>query len=329
MNKTGKKIAVMGSGAWGTALAVLSHNLGHNVALYGRNPETVEKINNHHINPYYLPDVVLPSGFSATTDAAYALASADFVLAVIPAQVFASALNSFARFIPEKAPIILCAKGIEQKTGRFMSDIVSDILPNHKIATLSGPSFAEDVARGLPTAVTIAAKNIELSKEIAHLFSGPVFRCYASDDIVGVEIGGSLKNVLAIAAGAAAGRGLGASAQAALVTRGFAELRRIGKAMDAKAETMTGLSVLGDLILTCSSTKSRNFSYGFALGQERSTDGLKLAEGVATAPGAAELCRRKNIVAPVIDAVAALLDRRITIDEAVTTLITRPLKSED
>ncbi len=329
MTKTSKKIAVMGSGAWGTALAVLSHNLGHNVSLYGRNPETVEKINTQHINPYYLPDVVLPSRISATTDAGSALSSADLVLAVIPAQVFASALTGFARFIPEKTPVVLCAKGIEQKTGRFMSDIVENILPDHSLAVLSGPSFAEDVARGLPTAVTIAAKNIDLSREIANVFSGPVFRCYASDDIMGVEIGGSLKNVLAIAAGAAAGRGLGASAQAALVTRGFAELRRIGKVMGAKAETMTGLSVLGDLILTCSSSKSRNFSYGFALGQGKSTDGLKLAEGVATAPGAADLCKRKNIVAPVIDAVADLLDRRITIDEAVTALITRPLKSED
>lgn len=329
MNDKPKKIAVMGSGAWGTALAVLAHMLGHEVTLYGRNVDTIRSINEKHINPLYLPDIVLPDQILATTSAPKALAAADLVLAVIPSQVLASALTEFAAAIPPNAPIVLCAKGIEQKTGRFMSNIVEDIAPNHAVATLSGPSFADDVARGLPTAVTIAAKNIKLAHAIANMLSGPSFRCYSSSDLIGVELGGALKNVLALAAGAACGRGLGASAQAALITRGFAELRRIGKAMGAKAETMSGLSVLGDLILTCSSPQSRNFSYGFALGSGRSTDGLKLAEGVATAPIAAKLCHDKNIVAPIIDAISRLLDRRITIDQAITALISRPLKSED
>lgn len=329
MNRKTKKIAVMGSGAWGTALAAMARILGHEVKLYGRNDDIIRSINDEHVNSRYLPGIVLPDTILATTKAQQALEHVDLVLAVIPAQAFASALAQFAAFIPQNAPIVLCAKGIERQSGRFMSNIVEDILPNHALATLSGPSFAEDVARGLPTAVTIAAKDIRLAHDIANMLSGASFRCYSSSDLIGVELGGALKNVLALAAGAACGRGLGASAQAALITRGFAELRRIGKAMGAKAETMTGLSVLGDLILTCSSPQSRNFSYGFAVGSGQSTEGLKLAEGVATAPIAAKLCRDKNIVAPIIDAVACLLDRRITIDQAVKALITRPLKSED
>ncbi|MHC5306009.1 NAD(P)H-dependent glycerol-3-phosphate dehydrogenase [Bartonella sp. LJL80] len=324
-----KKIAVMGSGAWGTALAAMARRLGHNVALYGRDVATIDGINNQHINARYLPGITLPDDIRATTDPAKALADADLVLGVIPAQSFGSALAEFSAFIPRNAPLILCAKGIERETGRFMSDVAEDLLPHHDIAALSGPSFADDVARGLPTAVTIAARNLDLAHDLAALLSGPVFRCYSSDDLIGVEIGGALKNVLALAAGAASGRGLGASAQAALVTRGFAELRRVGQAMGAKAETMTGLSVLGDLILTCSSPQSRNFSYGSALGAGKPTQGLKLAEGVATAPIAAKLCHDKNIDAPIIEAVAALLDRRLTIDHAVTALITRPLKPED
>lgn len=329
MSKVAKKIAIMGSGAWGTALAAMVSTLGHETRLYGRDSEIIRAINETHINSRYLPDIALPHNIVATTDDRQALDCADLVLAVIPAQAFAAALATFATLVPQKAPIVLCAKGIERQTGRFMSDIVEDILPGHAVASLSGPSFAEDVARGLPTAVTVAAKNIKLAHNIANMLSGRSFRCYSSSDLIGVELGGALKNVLALAAGAACGRGLGASAQAALITRGFAELRRIGKAMGAKPETMTGLSVLGDLILTCSSPQSRNFSYGFAVGRGQSTDGLKLAEGVATAPIAAKLCHDKNIPAPIIDAVTCLLDRRITIDQAVTALITRPLKSED
>lgn len=324
-----RKIAVMGSGAWGTALSVMSCQLGHDVTLFGRNQNIIDAINNHHTNEQYLPDIVLPKDIKATTNPAQALDNADLVLCVIPAQSFSAVLSDFASYIPKNAPLVLCAKGIEQKTGRFMSDIAEDILPNHAIAALSGPSFAQDVARGLPTAVTIAARNLGLAHQISKILSGTVFRCYSSDDLMGVELGGALKNVLALAAGAANGRGLGASAQAALVTRGFAELRRIGKAMGAKTETMSGLSVLGDLILTCSSPQSRNFSYGFAMGASKPTTGLKLAEGVATAPIAAQLFHQKKIDAPIIDAVAHLLDGSLTIDQAVTALITRPLKSED
>lgn len=327
MTKT--KIAVLGSGAWGSALSAMAIGLGHEVVLYGRDEKTIHAINTNHENKYYLPNIPLPKNLVATMDPQLALAHTDLVLAVIPAQALNDALIDFAQFIPPSATLILCAKGIERKTGRFMSDVAETILPHHNIAALSGPSFAEDVARALPTAVTIASKNIELSHHISSILSGPVFRCYASDDLIGVELGGALKNVLALAVGAASGRGLGASAQAALVTRGFAELRRIGKSFHAKPETMSGLSVLGDLILTCSSSQSRNFSYGFAMGARQDTQGLKLAEGVATAQIAAQICRDKNIDAPIFQAINALLENKITIDDAVSTLINRPLKLED
>lgn len=324
-----KKIAVLGAGAWGTALSVMAIGLGHEVMIYGRDRETVDAINQRHINPHYLPEILLPPALFATTDAAVALKGADIVLAVIPAQAFSHALKDLASFVPQSVPVILCAKGIEQDSGRFMSDVVHDFLPNNPLAALSGPSFAEDVARGLPTAVTLASEDINLSHELSHVLSGPRFRCYSSDDLMGVEIGGALKNVLALAAGAAYGRGLGASAQAALVTRGFAELRRIGIALGGKRETMSGLSVLGDLMLTCSSPQSRNFSYGVALGSGKSTQGLRLAEGVATAPIAAKICDEHNIPAPIIHTIVALLDGKIHIDEAVNSLISRPLKNED
>ncbi|EJF91548.1 NAD(P)H-dependent glycerol-3-phosphate dehydrogenase [Bartonella tamiae] len=327
--KQTKNIAIMGCGAWGTALAAMACRLGHRVKLYGRDKKVVDSINHYHHNPYYLPDISIPENIIATDNIEQALEKPDYILLVIPAQNIRAALTQFIAMIPQNTPIILCAKGIEQKTGKFMSEIGEDILPNHQIAALSGPSFAEDVAKGLPTAVTIAAKNIELAHNIAHTLSGPVFRCYSSSDLIGVEVGGALKNVLALAAGAASGRGLGASAQAALITRGFAELRRIAQAMGAKSETITGLSVLGDLILTCSSNQSRNFSYGFALGAGQSTNGLRLAEGVSTAPVAAQLCADKNIDAPIIHVVSRLLDRRISLVDAIHSLLTRPLKSED
>jgi glycerol-3-phosphate dehydrogenase (NAD(P)+) len=210
-----------------------------------------------------------------------------------------------------------------------MSDLVAKILSDQTLGALSGPSFATDVARGLPTAVTVAARNQATADRIALMLSGPTFRCYSTDDLTGVEIGGALKNVLAIAAGAAIGRGFGASAQAALVTRGFVELRRVGQALGARPETIMGLSGLGDLMLTCSTPQSRNYSYGLALGRGEDLTGRPLAEGVATAGIAAELAARHGIEAPIIAAVAQILARHITIDEAMEALLSRPLKNED
>lgn len=323
------KIAILGGGAWGTALAAMACNSGHDTWLYARDDETVEAINRTHRNPHYLGEIALPDAIHASTDAAAVVGHADAVLAVIPAQAMRTGLSELSDLIPQGAPVVLCAKGIERSTGRLMSEVVAEVLPHHRIAALSGPSFATDVARGLPTAVTVACEDAAAADRLAALLSGPAFRCYSTTDLKGVEIGGALKNVLAIAAGAAIGRGFGASAQAALVTRGFAELRRIGQAMGARPETIMGLSGLGDLMLTCSSSQSRNYSYGLALGRGEYLTNRPLAEGVATAPIAAELCRKHAISAPIIDATGALLDGKITIDEAVTALLNRPLKTED
>ncbi|PQA74106.1 NAD(P)H-dependent glycerol-3-phosphate dehydrogenase [Brucella oryzae] len=323
------KIAILGGGAWGTALAAMASTSGHDTWLYARDDETVEAINRTHRNPRYLGEIALSPAIHASTDAAAVVEHANAVLAVIPAQAMRAGLSELSGLIPQGAPMVLCAKGIERSTGRLMSEVVAEVLPNHRIAALSGPSFATDVARGLPTAVTVACEDAATADQLAALLSGPAFRCYSTTDLKGVEIGGALKNVLAIAAGAAVGRGFGASAQAALVTRGFAELRRIGQAMGARPETIMGLSGLGDLMLTCSSSQSRNYSYGLALGRGEDLTNRPLAEGVATAPIAAELCRKHAISAPIIDATGALLDGIITIDEAVTALLNRPLKTED
>jgi glycerol-3-phosphate dehydrogenase (NAD(P)+) len=230
--------------------------------------------------------------------------------------------------VPPGVPLVLCAKGIEHETGLLLSQIAGDVLPDNPVAALSGPSFAADLARGLPTAVVIAAQDAELAASLAQSFSTERFRCYSTGDLVGVEIGGALKNVFAIAAGAVTGAGLGASAQAAMVTRGFVELRRIAQAFGAEPETVMGLSGLGDLLLTCSSAQSRNFAYGLALGRGESLSGRPLAEGVATAGIAAKIARERDIDAPIISAVAAILAGRITINEAVSALMTRPLRAE-
>ena len=254
------RIAVLGGGAWGTALAATMLRAGNDVVLWARDKDVVNALNERRENPVYLPGIVLDSGLRATADPAEALSGTEIALAAVPAQAMAETLGRLRSVIPARAPLVLCAKGIERGTGRLLSQVAAEALPGHPIAALSGPSFATDVARGLPTAVTVAAPDAALAADLAATFSSPAFRCYSTDDLVGVEVGGALKNVLAIAAGAIAGAGLGASAQAAMVTRGFVELRRIGAAFGARPETLMGLSGLGDLILTCSSSQSRNFA---------------------------------------------------------------------
>jgi glycerol-3-phosphate dehydrogenase (NAD(P)+) len=322
------RIATLGGGAWGTALASLAANNGHESMIYVRDPLIAAAINQRNENPRYLPGIGLHPGLRASTDPASVLAGATVVLAAIPAQAMRRALAEVAPLVPDGVPVVLCAKGIEQSTGRFMAEVAGDCLPGTPLAVLSGPSFATDVAAGLPTAVTLAAADPALAERLAHRLSGPAFRCYSTSDVIGVEVGGALKNVLAIAAGAAAGKGLGASAEAALITRGFVELRRVAQTLGAEPETVMGLSGLGDLMLTCSSPQSRNFSYGLAIGRGEALDHRPLAEGVATAPIAAALCEKRAINAPIIHAVADILAGRMTIAEAVRHLLDRPLKSE-
>jgi glycerol-3-phosphate dehydrogenase (NAD(P)+) len=321
------RVAVLGGGAWGTALAMQMRRAGHGVRLWARDAAMVEAIGRGE-NPRYLPGVEIDAGIEATTDSAEALAAADCVLAVIPAQVLRNVLGAVSRDVPQSVPLVLCAKGIEHETGLLLSGIAGEFLPGNPVAVLSGPSFAADLARGLPTAVVIAAKDEALAASLAQSFSTERFRCYSTGDLVGVEIGGALKNVFAIAAGAVTGAGLGASAQAAMVTRGFVELRRIAQAFGAEPETVMGLSGLGDLLLSCASAQSRNFAYGLALGRGESLEGRPLAEGVATAGIAAKIARERDIEAPIISAVAAILAGKITINEAVSALMTRPLRAE-
>jgi glycerol-3-phosphate dehydrogenase (NAD(P)+) len=320
-------VAVLGGGAWGTALAMQMRRAGNDVRLWARDADMIAAIGRGE-NPRYLPGVKVDAGIRATTDSAEALDGAGCVLAVTPAQALRNVLEIVGPNVPSGVPLVLCAKGIEHETGLLLSQIASDLLPGNPVAALSGPSFATDLAKGLPTAVVIAAQEEALAASLAQSFSTERFRCYSTGDLVGVEIGGALKNVFAIAAGAVTGAGLGASAQAAMVTRGFVELRRIAQAFGAEPETVMGLSGLGDLLLSCASAQSRNFAYGLALGRGESLEGRPLAEGVATAGIAARIARERRIDAPIISAVAAILAGKITINEAVSALMSRPLRTE-
>lgn len=321
-------LAVIGAGAWGTALALAAARAGQNVRLWARDGAQVQAMRETGGNAKALPAVPLGSAILPTADLSEALSDAEAVLLVVPAQTLRQVLPQLAPHLAPRIPLVLCAKGIERDTGLLPSDIARETTANPLLA-LSGPSFAADVGRGLPTAVVVGAQDEALAGEIARFMSSGSFRCYSSGDLRGVEAGGALKNVFALAAGAAAGAGLGASAQAALVTRGFVELRRLATRLGASPETIMGLSGLGDLLLTCSSAQSRNFAYGLALGRGDSREGLKLAEGVPTAGIAARLAAQHGIEAPIINAVTEILAGRLTIGDAVEALMTRPLKSED
>jgi glycerol-3-phosphate dehydrogenase (NAD(P)+) len=277
----------------------------------------------------YLPGVTLGAEIVVTADMTKA-AKADAILLAVPAQSLRSVAAAIKPHLRVDTPVIACAKGIERGTSKFMTEVIAEAVPAAVPAILSGPSFAADVARGLPTAVTLAAQNEGIAAALARALGSPTFRLYHSTDIRGVELGGAAKNVLAIAAGIVVGRGLGASAQAALTTRGFAELSRFGRALGARPETLTGLSGLGDLILTCSSPQSRNFSLGIALGQGKSAalHGGKLAEGVATAPVLVEMAKEKNVEMPIAAAVAGVLDNALSIDHAIESLLMRPVGLE-
>jgi len=319
-------IAVLGAGAWGSALANLAAQAGHSVTLWARDPAKAAAIQQGRENPR-LPGASLHERIEVTGSFADA-ASADAILLVVPAQALRSVASKLNKL--DGTPVIACAKGIERGSLKFMTEVIAEAAPSAAPAILSGPSFAADVARGLPTAVTLAARDEATASTLARALGSPTFRLYHSTDMRGVEIGGAAKNVLAIAAGIVVGRGLGASAAAALTTRGFAELSRLGQALGARPETLTGLAGLGDLILTCSSPQSRNFSLGIALGQGRpeALRGDKLAEGAATAPALVELAKQMNIDMPIAAAVAAVLDERLSVDQATESLLTRPLRAE-
>jgi glycerol-3-phosphate dehydrogenase (NAD(P)+) len=326
-----KTIAVVGAGAWGTALAQTLSLAGRDVLMWAREAEVVDDINRNHANTLFLPDVSLASSLTATADLA-AVAARDVILMVAPAQHVRAMAAQLGPAIAGK-PLVICAKGLEQATGKLLVDVLAEAAPQALPAVLSGPSFAADVARGLPTAVTIAATDRDLGGQLASLISSRNLRPYWTDDLVGTQLGGAVKNVLAIAAGIVAGRKLGDSAHAAVVTRGFAELRRFGEALGARTDTLMGLSGLGDLLLTCGSLQSRNMSLGFALGQGRSLADVlgerrSVAEGVYTAAAVIKVADAKGIDMPIAGGVHAILEGRLTVDAVIDALLSRPLKAE-
>ena len=324
------RAGVIGGGAWGTALAQTCARAGRDVTLWEHDAGNAEQLAVKRESKF-LPGVQLEQKIKVTRDLNEA-AQAQAILLVIPAQVLRSVVASLAPLIAGRTPLIACAKGIEHGTHKFMTEIIAEAAPKAVPAILSGPSFAADVARGLPTAVTIAAADADIAQALARAMNSGAFRPYHSTDVRGVELGGATKNVLAIAAGIVNGRGLGASALAAMTTRGFAELVRFGKAYGARTETMMGLSGLGDLILTCGTPQSRNFSFGVALGKGESAATAshgKLAEGAFTAPVLLEMARAKNVEMPISEAVAAILTGKISVDAAIESLLTRPLKAEE
>jgi glycerol-3-phosphate dehydrogenase (NAD(P)+) len=322
------RVGVIGGGAWGTALAQVAAEGGETL-LWAREPEVVESVNGRHENALFLPSVPLDPAVRATGDLG-ALEGCDFLLVVTPAQHMRAVLAAMPRLA---MPLILCAKGMEEATTRLMHEVVREEQPDAPIAVLSGPTFAHEVAARLPAAVTLAAEDQAVVEAVRARIARPWFRPYLSDDVVGAEIGGAVKNVLAIACGVVEGRRLGLNARSALISRGFAEMTRFGLARGARRETLAGLSGLGDLVLTCSSTSSRNFSLGKGLGEglsaaELLADRRTVAEGAHTAPVLARAAAEAGVDMPIVAAVCALLAGEASVDAVVERLLARPLKSE-
>ncbi|HEV7463329.1 MAG TPA: NAD(P)H-dependent glycerol-3-phosphate dehydrogenase [Methyloceanibacter sp.] len=327
-----QSVGIVGGGAWGTALAITAHRAGRDVLIWAYEAQTVADINQKHRNEVYLPGITLDPAIEATARF-NEVANCDMLLMVTPAQQVRGIAGELAPYVKPGQPVVICSKGIEQATGKLPSEIVAELLSGGEVAVLSGPSFAVEIAQGLPAAVTLATAKEAHGSALSHALSHPPFRCYWSDDIVGAEIGGAVKNVYAIAAGIVAGKKLGASAHAALVTRGFAEMTRFGSSLGARRETLTGLSGLGDLLLTCGSPQSRNMSLGIELGQgRRLKDVLKkrltVTEGVYTAGAVVEMAAARGIDMPIAQAVHAVISGLATVDEAIEALLSRPLRAE-
>jgi glycerol-3-phosphate dehydrogenase (NAD(P)+) len=322
-------IAVIGTGAWGTALAISAAATGEPVTLVAREAATVQEIAVAGENTRRLPGVKLPLSIKLTHDWA-ALAGADLILLVVPAQTVRGVLQAHREMIPA-CPLVICAKGLEKATGKTLAQVVEEELPGQPVALLSGPNFASEVARGLPTAATLACADASLGADMARRLSHRSFRVYASSDVTGVALGGALKNVIAIACGIVAGRGLGENARAALLTRGLAEITRLAMRLGAQPETLMGLAGLGDLALTRSSLQSRNYSFGYHLGQGMAPDAAadgNLAEGAATAGAVLMLAAQHNLEMPIAGAVQAILSGAMPIEAAIEALMLRPLKTE-
>jgi glycerol-3-phosphate dehydrogenase (NAD(P)+) len=326
-------LAIIGGGAWGTALAIVARRAGSVPILWAHNLDVVEAINERHENPFYLPGVTLDPQIVATADINRAVGEADATLLVVPAQFLRAVLDTLRPSLRAGMPMLLCSKGIETGSLKIMSEVCAEIVSGVRVAVLSGPSFAAEVARDLPTAVTIASRDAGLARAFVKGLGSTRFRPYLSDDPIGVEIGGAIKNVLAIACGIVIGRGLGDNARASLITRGLAEMIRLGRAKGGRDETFRGLSGLGDLVLSCNATQSRNYTLGVALGRGQDLQTVlsgrrSVVEGVATAAAAAGLARRLGVEMPISDAVDAVLHRNASIGEMVESLLRRPFRTE-
>lgn len=327
----GNRVSVIGAGAFGTALALAFRQAGREVTLWGRDAEAMAALDAGRDLGALFPGASLPTGIQATADLSEAVLAGILVMAV-PTQALRQVSEAVALVLPQGRAVISAAKGMEQRTGAFPTEILAETLGAHRFGILSGPSFAADIARGLPTAIALAMADATDAEALARFLSSPGLRLYHTTDIRGVEIGGAAKNVLAIAAGIVAGLGLGDSARAAMITRGFAELQRFARAYGARPETLMGLSGLGDLVLTASSPQSRNYALGLALGQGRTPREAigngKLAEGAFTAAILAESAKARGLEMPIVDAVTAILEERLSVGDAVRHLMARPLRGE-
>lgn len=327
-----QRVAIVGAGAWGTALALVARRAGRDVTIAAREAEVVQAINTSHENRLFLPDVTLDAAIRATGDAGLAIAGADMVLLAAPAQHLRAVGAALAAHVRAGLPVVICAKGVERGSGKLMTEVAAETLPRATIAILSGPTFAAEVARGLPTAVTLAAPDA-IGAQLAQALGSSTFRPYLSNDPIGAQIGGAVKNVIAIACGVVTGRGMGDNARAALMTRGLAEMMRLGATLGARPETLMGLSGLGDLSLTCNGPQSRNMSLGIALGKGQSLDQAlagkrSIAEGVESAAAIAELAGRRGVDMPIVAAVDAIVHRGAAIDDTIAGLLSRPFKAE-
>ncbi|MBL8660179.1 MAG: NAD(P)-dependent glycerol-3-phosphate dehydrogenase [Rhodospirillales bacterium] len=327
-----QRVGVIGGGAWGTGLAMLARRAGRAVVLWAREREVVDAINRDHRNEAFLPGIALDPNLRATADAGEAV-DADAVIVAAPAQHLRATLAGLAGRWPAGVPAVICAKGIERGTCALMSEVVAETLPAAPIAILSGPSFAAEVAQDLPTAVALASDAPNLRSDLPGALATPHFRIYSTDDVIGAQVGGAVKNVLAIACGIVRGRGMGDNARAALITRGLAETVRLAAAKGARAETLMGLSGIGDLVLTCTAMRSRNFSLGVALGEGASLADIvagraSIAEGVDSAAAVCALADRHEIDMPICNAVHAVLNRGADLGETIANLLARPAKAE-
>ena len=319
-------VGVIGAGAWGTALAMLANRAGSDVTIWTRNFQVMESIRRNRENVQYLPECFIDPAIQVTNHSEF-IAECDLLIVTIPAQSLRTVAISLSDAVPAHLPLIIATKGIERGSLMLMSEVLQSLLPHNPYAVLSGPNFAGEAAAGLPTATTLATHHASLAEKLIYALGGKYFRLYVNDDPIGTQIGGAVKNVLAIAAGIVEGRGLGENARAALITRGMAEMARLAKAKGGQEETVRGLSGMGDLMLSCTSSQSRNYALGVGLGRGASTR-VGLTEGVATAESVTDLAHKLGVSMPIASAVHGVLSGRMDIDAAMHKLLERPVASE-